>query len=74
MPAPLGRRAARPGHVDFLELVGPMSDIRAVPLKEPVVEHSVDLVAVDRDPVSPLVLALFECAKSIDAPAPFKRK
>src|SRR5262249_32189898 len=52
----------------FLELLGPMSDIRAVPLKEPAVEHSVGLVAVDRDPVSPLVLAVFECAKSMEGP------
>src|SRR5215475_4194484 len=53
----------------FLELLGPLSDIRAAPLKEPVVEHSVGLVAVDRDPVSPLVLAVFECAGSIEPPA-----
>jgi DNA-binding transcriptional LysR family regulator len=53
----------------FLDVLGPMSDIRAVPLKDPVVEHSVGLVAVDRDPVSPLVLAVFECAKAIDTPS-----
>ena len=46
----------------FLEVIGPVSDVRAVPLVDPVVEHSVGLVAVDRDPVSPLVLAAFECA------------
>jgi hypothetical protein len=33
-----------------------------VPLTDPLVEHSVGLVAVDRDPVSPLVLAAFDCA------------
>jgi DNA-binding transcriptional LysR family regulator len=53
----------------FLDVLGPMSDIRAVPLIDPVVEHSVGLVAVDRDPVSPLVLAVFECAKAIDTPS-----
>ena len=58
----------------FLEVLGPMSDIRTVPLKEPMVEHSVGIVAVDRDPVSPLVLTVFECAKSIDTPAISKRK
>jgi DNA-binding transcriptional LysR family regulator len=46
----------------FLEVIGPVSDVRAVPLTDPVVEHSVGLVAVDRDPVSPLVLAAFDCA------------
>ena len=51
------------------EVLGPMSDIRTVPLVEPLVEHSVGLVAVDRDPVSPLVLAAFECAKAIEPPS-----
>jgi DNA-binding transcriptional LysR family regulator len=58
----------------FLEVLGPMSDIRAVPLTNPQVEHSVGLVAVDRDPVSPLVLAVFECAKAIDTPSVPKRR
>ncbi len=49
----------------FLEILGPMSDIRAVPLANPEVEHSVGLVAVDRDPVSPLVLAVFESAQQV---------
>src|SRR5215813_12733413 len=44
-----------------------------VHLINPAIEHSVGLVAVDRDPVSPLVLAVFEAAKSIDAPAVSKR-
>src|SRR5262249_9502275 len=50
----------------FREVMGPLSDIRAVPLVDPVVEHSVGLVAVDRDPVSPLVLAVFESARKIN--------
>jgi DNA-binding transcriptional LysR family regulator len=50
----------------FLEVLGPISDVRAVPLASPLVEHSVGLIAVDRDPVSPLVLAAFECARSIE--------
>jgi DNA-binding transcriptional LysR family regulator len=58
----------------FLEVLGPMSDIRAVPLISPEIEHSVGLVAVDRDPVSPLVLAVFECAKDIEAPGTSRRK
>ena len=52
----------------FLQILGPMSDIRAVPLTNPVVEHSVGLVAVDRDPVSPLVQAVFECAHAMEVP------
>lgn len=52
----------------FLDVIGPVSDVRAVPLSDPVVEHSVGLVAVDRDPVCPLVLAAFECARSTEPP------
>ena len=52
----------------FLEVLGPISDVRAVPLTSPRVEHSVGLIAVDRDPVSPLVLAAFECAREIEPP------
>ena len=52
----------------FLDVLGPMSDICTVPLVEPRVEHSVGLVAVDRDPISPLVLAAFECARTIEPP------
>jgi DNA-binding transcriptional LysR family regulator len=50
----------------FLEVLGPISDVRAVALASPLVEHSVGLIAVDRDPVSPLVLAAFECARIIE--------
>jgi DNA-binding transcriptional LysR family regulator len=57
----------------FLEVMGPISDVRAVPLTEPAVEHSVGLVAVDRDPVSPLVLAAFECARITEPPAISRR-
>ena len=58
----------------FLEILGPMSDIRSVPLTNPVVEHSVGLVAVDRDPVSPLVLAVFESAQGLETPAVSRRR
>jgi|SRR5688572_27147814 DNA-binding transcriptional LysR family regulator len=57
----------------FLEVIGPISDVKAVPLSDPLVEHNVGLVAVDRDPVSPLVLAAFECA-SITEPPPISRR
>jgi hypothetical protein len=58
----------------FLKILGPMSDIRAVPLTAPEIEHSVGLVAVDRDPVSPLVLAVFESAAQVAQPPPPDRK
>jgi hypothetical protein len=54
--------------------MGPISDVRAVPLIEPVVEHSVGLVAVDRDPVSPLVLAAFECDRITEPTAISRRR
>jgi DNA-binding transcriptional LysR family regulator len=53
----------------FLEVLGPISDVRAVALTAPLVEHSVGLIAVDRDPVSPLVLAAFECARDVEPPS-----
>ena len=53
----------------FLDVIGPISDVHAVPLIEPVIGHSVGLVALDRDPISPLVLAAFECAKAVEPPA-----
>jgi len=45
-----------------------------LPLVDPLVEHNVGLVAVDRDPISPLVLAAFECAKEIEPPVKSRRK
>jgi DNA-binding transcriptional LysR family regulator len=53
----------------FLEVLGPISDVRAIPLSDPIVEHSVGLVAVDRDPMSPLILAAFDCAQVVEPPA-----
>jgi DNA-binding transcriptional LysR family regulator len=58
----------------FLDVLGPISDVRAVPLTDPIVEHNVGLVAVDRDPVSPLVLAAFECARETEPPVRSRRK
>jgi DNA-binding transcriptional LysR family regulator len=58
----------------FLEVLGPISDVRAVPMADPLVEHSVGLVAVDRDPISPLVLAAFECARDTEPPSVSRRR
>jgi hypothetical protein len=62
----MGLATVIPEH--FLAILGPMSDILTVPLTDPVVEHSIGLVAVDRDPVSPLVVAAFECAQHLELP------
>jgi DNA-binding transcriptional LysR family regulator len=52
----------------FRNALGTMPDVVAVPLAEPTVSHSVGLVAVDREPQSPLVAALFASAKAIGIP------
>ena len=57
----------------FLDVIGPVSDVRAVQLTDPLVEHSVGLVALDRDPISPLVLAAFACARNTEPPPVSRR-
>jgi DNA-binding transcriptional LysR family regulator len=52
----------------FLEVLGPIADVRPVPLSNPLVEHSVGLIAIDRDPMSPLVSGAFECARTVEPP------
>jgi len=54
----------------ILEVLGNVSGIRAIPLTEPKVEHSVGLVVADRDPLSPLIEALRDAAKLL-APVTF---
>jgi len=46
----------------MLEVLGNVSGIKAIPLDQPKVEHSVGLVVADRDPLSPLIEALREAA------------
>jgi DNA-binding transcriptional LysR family regulator len=48
----------------FRNAMGTLEGIVAVPLAEPTVSHKVGLVAVDREPLSPLIAALFAAAKS----------
>lgn len=50
----------------FLDVLGPISDVKPISLTDPVVEHAVGLIAVDRDPISPLVQAAFDCARQRD--------
>jgi DNA-binding transcriptional LysR family regulator len=47
----------------FKNVLGSLEGVTAVPLVEPVVSHKVGLVAVDREPQSPLINALFASAK-----------
>jgi len=55
----------------FLHIPGPMPGIKAIPLSEPRVEHSVGLVAVSREPLSPLITALFAAARNFKAQPPY---
>ncbi|MCB1378458.1 MAG: LysR family transcriptional regulator [Alphaproteobacteria bacterium] len=47
----------------FIDALGKIEGVRAIPLVEPRVEHAVGLVAVNREPLSPLVTALFAAAR-----------
>jgi hypothetical protein len=49
----------------FQNALGALEGVVAVPLAEPTLSHNVGLVAVDREPMSPLVKALFLAAKSV---------
>jgi len=51
----------------FLNILGPMQGIKAIPLTEPKVEHSVGLIAMSREPLSPLITALFAAARKFKA-------
>lgn len=52
----------------FENALGPMEGVKAVPLIDPIVSHAVGLVAVNREPLSPLVAALFAAAQKINTP------
>ena len=51
----------------FFELLGPMPNIRAIPLVEPDVTHEVGLIAVDRDPLPPLITAILNVVRDVQA-------
>lgn len=44
-------------------VIGEGAGIRAIPLVDPIVEHTIGVVALDREPMSPLVEALLSVAK-----------
>ena len=50
----------------LLDALGPMEGIRAIPLVEPDVEHTVGLLVIDREPLSPIIAALREVASGFD--------
>jgi DNA-binding transcriptional LysR family regulator len=50
----------------FKDALGTLDGVIAVPLAEPTVSHKVGLVAVNREPLSPLVRALFQAAQGLD--------
>ena len=50
----------------LLDALGPMEGIRAIPLVAPDVEHTVGLLVIDREPLSPIIGALREVASGFD--------
>ncbi|MBL8895162.1 MAG: LysR family transcriptional regulator, partial [Rhizobiales bacterium] len=50
----------------FLEALGPVEGITALPLTEPDVEHGVGLLVVDREPLAPIVAAVQHVARNFD--------
>lgn len=50
----------------FIDNMGIDRSIRAIPLVEPNVAHTIGLVAADRDPPSPISRALFSIAEQLD--------
>jgi len=53
----------------FLEALGPVEGITAIPLTEPEVEHGVGLLVVDREPLAPIVAAVQHVARNFDPAA-----
>lgn len=49
----------------FIDVLGKIEDVRAIPLTDPKVEHTVGLVGLPREPLSPLIAALFAAARRI---------
>ena len=51
----------------FINVLGHLEGVKAVPLVEPKVEHGVGLVGLPREPLSPLISALFASARKLKA-------
>lgn len=52
----------------FIGLMGDREHLRAIPLTAPTVTHEIGLVALDREPLPPLVQSLFSSAKRFELP------
>jgi DNA-binding transcriptional LysR family regulator len=50
----------------FHTTLGPMQGVAAIPLTDPDVEHSVGVLVVDREPLSPIIVALQKIAAHFD--------
>jgi DNA-binding transcriptional LysR family regulator len=50
----------------FFTALGPMTDIRAIPIIDPLVEHGVGAVALDRSPLPPLVAMFLEAVRKYE--------
>lgn len=59
----MGLASIMPGY--FIDALGRQEGVRAIPLVEPRVEHAVGLVGMPRNPLSPLIAALFDAARSL---------
>ena len=59
----MGLASIMPGY--FINVLGRLEGVKAVPLVDPVVEHAVGLVGLPREPLSPLVSALFATARKL---------
>jgi DNA-binding transcriptional LysR family regulator len=51
----------------FISILGRLEGVKAIPLVEPKVEHAVGLVGLPREPLSPLISALFATARKLKA-------
>ncbi|WP_373503907.1 LysR family transcriptional regulator substrate-binding protein [Aestuariivirga sp.] len=49
----------------FINVLGRLEGVKAIPLVEPTVQHKVGLVGLPREPQSPLISALFATAKKL---------
>lgn len=58
----LGLASIMPQYI--LDILGAHSGIKAIPLREPELSHSVGLVALDREPLGPLIRVLVAASKS----------
>ncbi len=61
----MGLASIMPGY--FINILGRLEGVKSIPLTEPKVEHAVGLVGLPREPLSPLISALFAAARKLKA-------